>query len=59
MSGDVALSADFSVLTKAKIDSVAVAGGCECPDVPKEKEFDFTLKFSAVESTVGERDFPV
>ena len=41
MSGDVGLNAQFNVSTKAKIDSVSVAGGCECPDVPKEKEFNF------------------
>jgi len=35
MSGDINISSNFNVVTKAKLDSVAVGGDCECHDLPK------------------------
>ena len=37
MSGDIDITAQFRIITKAKLDSISVAGNCEC-DGPVEKD---------------------
>ena len=34
MSGDITISASMSVMTKAKLDSVTIAGECACDGAP-------------------------
>jgi len=37
MSGEIGITAKFQIITKAKLDSISVAGNCEC-DGPEEKD---------------------
>ena len=34
MSGGINIHAQFAIVTKAKLDSIAVRGNCECGDAP-------------------------
>ena len=44
MSGEIDITAQFRIVTKAKLDSISVAGNCECDGpVVKDEIHDFVF----------------
>merc|ERR1712018_556514 len=58
MSGDIAITAAIAVTTKAKLDSVAIKGSCEClsPEETKKERKDSSSSDSSSSSSSSSSD---
>ena len=51
MSGDINISAAMTVVTKAKLESVTIGGGCDCGDVPSDEHItDYVILIDGSDS---------